>query len=229
MSDRLLRKEDAARMRPWRPAVLADVKPISAAPPAGKAPAAPSAPLSAEQSAAEARRALDQERQRARVEGYQSGYQAGQDSGAAAAAQATARLNAVADATLTAWANLEDDLASQVVDLALTIARQVLRGDPRVRRDALLDVVHESMRHITTGAHRPELHLHPADVELVRGALGDELKRGNWKLVEAHRIEPGGCRLTTDEGEIDATLPTRWRQVTAALGRDFPWSEHDET
>ena len=47
---------------------------------------------------------------------------------------------------------------------------------------------------------------------------------GAWRLVvEDHRIEPGGCRISSPNCEIDATLATRWKRVIAGLGRDASW------
>ena len=36
-------------------------------------------------------------------------------------------------------------------------------------------------------------------------------------------IERGGCRVQTRFGETDATLQTRWAELTRALGRDTAW------
>lgn len=239
MSEPLLR--DPAGYRPWKPATLADVTPLGAARPgaaaaAGKAARAgtqneaniPSPEAQAEAARLEQRKLLEAERQRARVEGYNAGYNAGREAGAQAAADAANRLLMTAANAQQSWHDLEQDLSEQVLDLALEVARQVLRNDYKARRDALIEVVQEAMQCVSEGALKPEMRLHPADVELVRGAIGDELQRGNWKLSEDHRIEPGGCRITTTQGEIDATLPTRWRRVIATLGRDLSWKSDDE-
>jgi flagellar assembly protein FliH len=242
MSEPLLR--DPAGYRPWKPAALADVTPLGAARPgtaaaAGKAAQArsqaaqgevniPSPEAQAEAARLEQRKLLEAERQRARVEGYNAGYNAGREAGAQAARDAADRLLMTAANAQQSWHDLEQDLSEQVLDLALEVARQVLRHDYQARRDALIEVVQEAMQCVSEGALKPEMRLHPADVELVRGAIGDELQRGNWKLAEDHRIEPGGCRITTTQGEVDATLPTRWRRVIAALGRDTSWTADHE-
>jgi flagellar assembly protein FliH len=38
-------------------------------------------------------------------------------------------------------------------------------------------------------------------------------------------VAPGGCRVDTEQCEIDATLPTRWRRLLAGLGRSDDWLE----
>lgn len=152
----------------------------------------------------------------ARAQGFAAGLQEGR--------AVTARLSQVLGALEAQVAGFEEAYAQQVVDLALEVARQMLRSDVGARRQALLPVVREALRSLPEGLRRPHLVLHPADVELVRGQLGDELTRGHWAIVEDHRIEPGGCRIDSESGDVDATLATRWKRMAAALGRDAPWS-----
>jgi flagellar assembly protein FliH len=182
---------------------------IGAASPAAKAPA-PAAPAPS----ADFARAATQE-------GFRKGYAAGE---ARAAAEA-ARLATLARDFGAAIEGLERELADRVLDLALDIAKQMLRSDVNARREALLPVVREAMRCLPENTQRMQLQLNPADVELVRGRIGDELNLGGWIIVEDHRIEPGGCRIAAPSGDIDATLPTRWRKIIATLGRETPWNE----
>ena len=39
------------------------------------------------------------------------------------------------------------------------------------------------------------------------------------------QIARGGCRIETANGQIDATIATRWQQVLAALGQTSEWME----
>ena len=157
----------------------------------------------------------------ARQESFRQGYQAGQ---AQAAAEA-ARIHAIATQFSQSCAALEQDLAGQLLDLALDIARHMLRSDVKARREALLPVVREAIACLPDQVQRPQLQLNPADVELVRARIGDELRMTGFSIVEDHRVEPGGCRISAANCEVDATLPARWRRVLAALGRDLAWAD----
>jgi flagellar assembly protein FliH len=159
------------------------------------------------------------EREAARQTGYEEGYRVG-----IAQAQAEIdRLRAIVAAAQSAATQVELHLADEVLDLALEVARQVLRADVKSRRDALLAVVREAMACLPQGVQGSQLALNPGDVELVRAQIGDELQVGGFRIVEDHRIEPGGCRIASPVGEVDATLATRWRRVVAALGQDHDW------
>jgi len=157
----------------------------------------------------------------ARQEGFRQGYKAGQ---AHAAAEA-ARMRTVATQFAQSCAALEQELAGHLLDLALDIARHMLRSDVKARREALLPVVREAIACLPDQVQRPQLQLNPADVELVRARIGDELQMNGFTIVEDHRVEPGGCRISAANCEVDATLPARWRRVLAALGRDLAWAD----
>ncbi|MFY9316979.1 MAG: FliH/SctL family protein, partial [Burkholderiales bacterium] len=156
-----------------------------------------------------------------RQDGFREGYRAGQAQAAAEAAQ----LRGVAAQFARSCATLEQDLAGQVLDLALDIARHMLRSDVKARREALLPVVREAIACLPDQVQRPQLQLNPADVEIIRARIGDELQMAGFSIVEDHRVEPGGCRISAASCEVDATLPARWRRVLAAFGRDIAWSD----
>lgn len=164
---------------------------------------------------------LSRERQAAEDAGREAGFRAGYAEGRAHV-ERFAGLAAALEAEMARFATRHADA---LADLALEIARQMLRGEARVTREALVAVVREALASLPEGLRRPQIVMHPADVPLVRGQLGDLLERGAWVVVEDHRIAPGGCRLETDSGDVDATLATRWKRLAASLGRDGRWDD----
>jgi flagellar assembly protein FliH len=164
---------------------------------------------------------LSRDRQAAEDEGRQAGFRAGYAEGRMHV-ERFAGLAATLEAEI---AGFGDRHAAALADLALEIARQMLRADMRVSREALVPVVREALASLPEGLRRPQIVMHPADVPLVRGQLGDLLERGGWIVVEDHRIAPGGCRIETESGDVDATLATRWRRLAASLGRDGRWDD----
>ena len=45
------------------------------------------------------------------------------------------------------------------------------------------------------------------------------------QLIADVGTAPGGCRLETEQCEVDATVPSRWRRLLANLGRSDDWIE----
>jgi flagellar assembly protein FliH len=153
--------------------------------------------------------------------GYDTGFQAGQD----AAEKELKQIEELFSATRKALAEVEQEIARDVLNLAIELARQVLRGELSVRRDALLPVVSEAMEALPGSSTQRKLLLNPSDVDIVRSHLGENLKLGGWQVVEDHLIEPGGCKILSANGDIDATLATRWQRVVGSLDRADAW--HD--
>ncbi|MBM3285472.1 MAG: hypothetical protein FJY81_06325 [Candidatus Aminicenantes bacterium] len=57
------------------------------------------------------------------------------------------------------------------------------------------------------------IHLNPADLQEIQPQFSD----GRVELMPDANIQPGGCRIETDMGELDATLETQWEAVRKAI------------
>lgn len=153
----------------------------------------------------------------ARIEGYNAGFASGRaDAGDAVGAETT-HLRALAGALDRARVALTDETAQALLALATEIAQHVLRSELTHNPSSMLPAVREALDLADGGAH-PQLLLNPGDLDFVRRHLGDDLAVGQWRLSEDARIEPGGCRVVTANGAVDATLAARWRRAAAALG-----------
>jgi flagellar assembly protein FliH len=197
--------ERLSAIRRWEIGAITPPAGPAAAPPGAEAPS-PAAALAAERAAARER-----------------GYHDGRAEGTAEVRTHAEVLRLVAAAASVEVRALEAQLAADVLDLALAVAKQVLRAELRVRRDAILPVVREAFAQLPHGGGASQLVLHPEDAATVLAELGDELEALGVALSEDTRTERGGCRLLTGGAEVDATLRTRWRRVVAALGSNDDW------
>lgn len=151
--------------------------------------------------------------------GFDAGYAAGLREGEAAAE----RMSQLADGFARLLDSLDTRLADGVRDLALDIARQIIVGELAARPSIIHDVVRLALQQMTETSREARLVLHPDDAVLIRARLEGTLDRSRVRLVEDERMVRGGCRIETAQGDIDASLPTRWRQVVAALGSHANW------
>ncbi len=155
---------------------------------------------------------------------HDEGFQAGYAEGMKKAVQENQRLATLIDSLSQ---QVDEQVAQELLDLSLEIARQMLHQALQVNPELVLGVVREAvgtLPHFSPGAH---LLLHPADAALVRERMGEQLSHTGWKILEDARIERGGARLETNNSQIDATLETRWKRVVAALGQDASWLTKD--
>ena len=157
--------------------------------------------------------------------GYQSGFQIGKRTGYAegqAAAQAeAARIGQAADNLDQALREFDQQVADELVALAVEIARQVVRREVSARPDAILAVVGEALAQLPH--QHAAIHLNPTDASLVRSYLGDALAHAGHRILEEPAMKPGDCLLESGGSQIDATTATRWRRVIENLGMSTAW------
>lgn len=166
-------------------------------------------------------------REAAWAEGHAAGKAAGHAEGLAqgrAAAQAELqRLKGIADTFGQAVARADETIAGDVLELALQLARAMAHGAFDIRPDLVLAVVREAIDYLPVLQQPARLLLNPADAELVRAGLADELEKGGWRVVEDAQVARGGCRIDTASNQIDAQAGTRWQRLTQAFGKDIEW------
>ena len=168
--------------------------------------------------------AAEQARAAAHAVAHSAGFAAGLEQGRAAVEAEAARLRAIISSMSYAMHTLQDEVGLAVAGLALDVARQVLRSELAANRESMLPAIQEALDLAGSGPN-PQLLLNPADVEFVTLHLGEELAANKWRVNGDTRVDPCGCRVTTANGSIDATLAMRWRRVAAAMGSDDAWEK----
>jgi flagellar assembly protein FliH len=175
--------------------------------------------LAASAGAEDAGTELARLRQAARAEGYAEGLAAGRVEGE----QACGRMKQLAESFSSTLDNFDFRLADMVLELSLDVARQVVAGELAARPERILDVVNLALKQMAETSREARLLLNPEDAALVRPHLEQVLDRNRLRIVEDARIVRGGCLIETAQGDLDATLPARWRQVVQVLGSNKNW------
>jgi flagellar assembly protein FliH len=173
---------------------------------------------------AQAREEAEQVRDQARSEGHDQGHAAGLEEGRAEVAACAAALGEA----LAGVAALRDEVAEAVerdaIELAITLAGKILAGALQARPELVVEVVQGALRRVV-GQRSIAILLNPADVELVREALG-ELQR-QLGSVEAcdlqgdQRVQPGGAIVRTAEGEVDARVQTQLERACEVVAAEL--------
>ena len=161
----------------------------------------------------------------ARQDAVAAGHQEGLQAGRAAVAQECARMKDLADSYANALDNLDFRLADMVLDLALDVARQVIVGELAVRPERILAIVKLALNQMAETTREARLLINPEDAALIRPHLDLILDKNRLRMVEDVRIVRGGCLIETTQGDLDATLQARWRQVVQVLGSNQGWIE----
>ena len=166
-------------------------------------------------------------REQARLDGHEEGHKQGYAEGLAIgrdeAATELAQIQAIALEFGAALAAADETIAAEVLDLALHLAKNMLKSALEIKPELLIPMVREAIEYLPVLQQPALLMLHPADVALVRDAIGEELDKGGWRVVQDPTIARGGCKVDTATNQIDAQLATRWERLTHALGKNLDW------
>ena len=110
---------------------------------------------------------------------------------------------------------IDDTIAHDLVELALATGRQLASDAIQETPEQILAMVRELLHTEPPLVGQQRLWLNPNDHSLVEEHLGNELKAANWKLQPDDQLARGGCRVTSAQGEIDATFESRWQTIQA--------------
>lgn len=195
--------------------------------------------LAAQKAAEQAHQREQQERQalyeRLRREAEEAGYQAGLEKGYAEGMekgleegriqardelkeqtrQTVAPLKSLAKQFSDALERIDETVAHDLVELALATGRQLAGVALQETPEQILTIVRELLHTEPPLVGQQRLWLNPEDHAVVEAHLGNELSAANWKLQPDDQLARGGCRVTSAQGELDATFESRWQTIQA--------------
>ncbi len=150
-------------------------------------------------------------------EGRKTGFQQGLEQGIAEAKQQQAPIHArmqqlVSEFQYTLDA-LDSVIASRLMQMALEAARQVIGQTPSVDSTALIKQIQGLLAQEPLFSGKPQLRVHPDDLQRVEDVLGATLNLHGWRLRGDPSLHQGGCKVSADEGDLDASIATRWQEL----------------
>lgn len=180
---------------------------------------------------AEAREAGHREgREAGHAEGFEAGFAEGLEQGRQQAREEHERLvrdtlaplKPLAEHFASALEELDATLGEDLVDLAMATGRQLAGEALKARPKQVLEIIRALLHTEPAMSGKPRLWLHPRDHELVEEHLGHELAAAGWDLQPDDQVSRGGCRVTSANGELDATWESRWAAVKRQVRRRRP-------
>jgi flagellar assembly protein FliH len=170
-------------------------------------------------------------REEARIHGYDHGYAAGHAEGHAdaialgkeATDQELAPLREIAGNFSNALQDADQLIASDVLELALHLAKGMLKQALHVKPELILPIVREAIEYLPVLQQPALLMLNPEDAITVRAGIGEELDKGGWRVIDDAQVARGGCKIDTATNQIDAQAAARWQRLAHALGKNVEW------
>ena len=170
---------------------------------------------------------LEQIREEARQSGYDEGRAAGHAdalaAGEIAAKEELQHMRALVASFGDALRDADQLIANEVLELALQLAKGMLKNALRVKPELILPIVRDAIDYLPALQPPAQLQLHPDDAAIVRAAIGEEFDKSGWRVVEDANVGRGGCKVDTASNQIDASAAARWQRLSHALGKDVDW------
>lgn len=168
---------------------------------------------------------LEQLQEQARQEAYEAGRKEGFEYGHNEALEQfrqqynekLTQLDQILHAFQKPFENLDDQVESEIVQLVISMVRQLVRREVKMDPNQVVGVVREAMSALPVSAQEITLVLNPEDAELIREAFSLTEREQAWKVIEDPVLNRGGCRIQAGDSQIDATLESRLDALIAPL------------
>ncbi len=160
-------------------------------------------------------RELEELHSQARAEGFEQGLKEGREAGSREFVQRLELLGNAMRQLSTPFEQLDESVEQQLVQLAMLVARQLVRRELKADPTQVVAVVREALAALPVAARDVRLALNPEDAEMIREVLS--LQEGDHaiRVVEDPVQSRGGCRVLTETSQIDATVESRLNAVIA--------------
>lgn len=160
---------------------------------------------------------LNEGRQKGQDQGYQEGLAQGLAQGLEQARSQQAPIHARMQQLVSEFQNtldaLDSVIASRLMQMALEAARQVIGHTPPVDNSSLIKQIQGLLQQEPLFSGKPQLRVHPDDLQRVEEMLGATLSLHGWRLRGDPTLHHGGCKVSADEGDLDASVATRWQEL----------------
>lgn len=147
----------------------------------------------------------------------QTGLAQGKAQGLAQLKQAAELFESVLQEAHAERSRLLEGSEADAVQLILAIVRKVLKVEPIINEQVILKVTRAALQRLSQVAE-VQIAVHPADLELLHFNLSQLADLALEIVLEPdEKIAPGGCRIHSRSGTIDATLDSQFETVARSF------------
>ncbi len=167
---------------------------------------------------------LHEGRQKGQEQGYQEGLAKGLEQGIEQARQQQAPLNARMQQLVSEFQHtldaLDSVIASRLMQMALEAARQVIGQTPTVDNSALIKQIQGLLQQEPLFSGKPQLRVHPDDLQRVEESLGATLSLHGWRLRGDPSLHHGGAK--------SLRMRAIWMPASPPVGKNCAAWQHRE-
>ncbi len=185
---------------------------------------------------------LERLRQEARLQGLQSGQQQGHQQGYDAGFQqgleegrerGRQQFLEEQQPLLDQWLSLTREfqislqgldhvIAARLMQLALSAARQIIGQSPVCDASTIMRQIQTMIQQEPLFSGNLQLRVNPQDLTVIQAQIGPQLEKQGWRLLADPLLHRGGCKISAEEGDLDASLATRWQELCKLAAPEMP-------
>lgn len=148
--------------------------------------------------------------------GYAAGERAGLEAGTKRAEAMLRRLAQTLDELKALRGTLVRQTEEQMVQLALAIARKILRREATVDHDLIVAMARVALERVGESGIAT-IRLNPEDYASTVQRHGDHWAGARVKVVADPSVSRGGCLVESEFGFVDASVDAQFEQVAQAM------------
>ena len=175
-----------------------------------------SSPLSAEEKH-QVEAAINSIKEQAYKEGFNKGQQDGLNAAQQQVNQTLQSLASIINAMATPIEQLDEAVEHELVNLCVSIAKQIVRRELKTDPGQVIAVVREALTNIPSAAQHVRVFLNPEDAILVRKIIPENAGERSWDIIEDPILTRGSCKVETETTQVDATFESRIAAIAAEI------------
>jgi flagellar assembly protein FliH len=148
-------------------------------------------------------------------EGYADGYRDGVAKAESDIAERLTVLTNLAEALTAPLEALDHDIETLLLHMVTDIARHLVRRELSTQPEQIVSVLREALSMLPINHREICIQLHPEDAHLVEELL--HLEDRPWHIEENPLLSRGGCWVSTEVSQIDATVENRIGEIIARV------------
>ncbi len=150
-------------------------------------------------------------------EGFERGHREGQEAGRQAIANQVASLEQLLCNLSSQLEELDQAVEEELLALALAVGRELAGREISTHPEQVVALVRKAVAVLPSASRDIRIRLHPEDVRLVRELLSEPGGNRQWELIDDATLKRGGCQVSTETSQVDASVETRLNTIMTAL------------
>jgi flagellar assembly protein FliH len=123
---------------------------------------------------------------------------------------------------------LEQSIAAGVLEMASSLARQILRQELSVNPNVLQPVIKEALSALVQENRPAVVRLNPVDADVFSDTIRDSFPGFSLSILPDTKVTHGGCLVECAGTVVDGTVENRWQRALSSIGLQSEWEgEHD--